>query len=445
MRLLGLALIFAALAVPVVWFAELANRHDNGALLSQYFGVCALISMSIVQVFATRIAGLETIFGGLDRIYVLHKWLAILAMLLMVLHDTIDAEMNGLGRETTLSELGETLGEISLYGFLILATLSIATFVPYHLWKFTHKFMGALFAAAAIHFILIQKPMSLSDPIGLYTLAFCATGISAYIYTLLPTGVFKGGRKFTVTDIEETGDALAITLSPVGRGHNHRAGQFSFLEFDAPGLSEVHPFTISQAPNSGRSVRFTIKDLGDYTSQLATQLTVGMSARVSRPYGHFHLHHGKNEQVWIAAGIGITPFVAWSEAIKETDGPVHLFFCVTSRTSAPHIEVLEAIAAVKPNLNLHLVESNTAGRLSADQIIAAVKGPKNRVTVSFCGPKAMREALREQLSQVGFSRSRFRYEEFEIRSGLGLRKLLDRLMGNLGHARLADGVQSHAK
>ncbi len=443
MRLFGLLLIVIALAIPAYWFAGLAGRHDNGALLSQYFGVAALISMSFVQVFATRVTGLENIFGSMDRIYVLHKWLAILAMLLMVLHDIIDAEMDGLGAETLLSELGETLGEISLYGFLILATLSIATFVPYHLWKFTHKFMGALFAAGAIHFVLIQKPVALTDPLGVYTLAFCVAGVLAYIYTLLPTGMFKGWRGFTVTNIEDTGGALAVTLAPRSRGHRHRAGQFAFVEFDVPNLGEGHPFTISQAPDGQGTIRFTIKDLGDYTAALRDQLTTGTTARVSRPFGHFHVQHGNREQIWIAAGVGITPFVAWSQALKETDGPAHLFFCATSRSAAPHIQELEAIAAAKPNLNLHLIESNISGRLTANQVSSAVNSEKSGVTVAFCGPKPMRETLREQLTTTGFSRSRFRYEEFEIRSGLGLRKLLGWLMSRNQRQSDHAGAPSH--
>jgi predicted ferric reductase len=90
--------------------------------------------------------------GDLDRICVVHKWLGIGAMAAVLLHDTIDAEMDGLGAETFIVELAETLGEISLYGLLILVTLTVATFVPYHLWRWNHKFIGALFAFAAVHY-----------------------------------------------------------------------------------------------------------------------------------------------------------------------------------------------------------------------------------------------------------------------------------------------------
>ena len=104
-------------------------------------------------------------FGGLDRIYVQHKWLGISAMGLILLHDTIDAEMRG-ARENFLSELGETLGELSLYGLLILVTISLLTFVPYPLWKWSHKSVGAFFAFSALHFFWVPRPFELAEPLG---------------------------------------------------------------------------------------------------------------------------------------------------------------------------------------------------------------------------------------------------------------------------------------
>ena len=56
------------------------------------------------QILSTRLRGIETVFGGLDRVYVLHKWAGIIAMIAVLLHDTIDADMRDLGRETALNE-----------------------------------------------------------------------------------------------------------------------------------------------------------------------------------------------------------------------------------------------------------------------------------------------------------------------------------------------------
>ena len=46
----------------------------------------------------------------------------------------------------------------------------------------------------------------------------------------------------------------------------------------------------------------------------------------------------------------------------------------------------------------------------------------------FCGPTAMREALRSGLVSRGLRRGHFHNEEFEIRDGLGVVKLIQRVV-----------------
>ena len=156
MNPVGVFLIVATTLFPAYQLFALPNVADQIALFSRYLGLAALILMAWGQILAMRLPGTEFVFGGMDRIYVMHKWAGIVAMAAVLLHDTIDAEIRGLGPETALNELAETLGELSLYGLLILVVISVATFIPYHLWKWTHKGMGALFAAATFHFFLAQ-------------------------------------------------------------------------------------------------------------------------------------------------------------------------------------------------------------------------------------------------------------------------------------------------
>ena len=209
MNRFGMLLIAATALVPAFQLLALPSVTDQAALFSQYLGLNCLILMAWGQILATRLPGVETFFGGLDQVYVLHKWTGIFAMITMLMHDTIDADMRGLGRETWLNGLGETLGEISLYGLLILVVISIATFIPYHLWKWTHKAMGALFISGALHFAFITKPFAMTDPAGLYTGLFCIAGVAAYFWTLLPDRM-KPSRSYKVIGIDETGGNPAV-------------------------------------------------------------------------------------------------------------------------------------------------------------------------------------------------------------------------------------------
>ena len=421
MKPFGLILIAVACLLPLVWLAGIAQGRDVIALFSQYLGLVALITMALAQVIATRWPGVEAVFGPMDRSYKVHKWLGISALAAILLHDTIDAEMDGLGRETALVELAETLGEISLYGILILVVITVATFIPYHLWKWTHRLIGIFFVFGAFHYLFILKPFKNGDPLGLYMAAVCGIGLLAYAYTSAPRGL-RPARPYRVASLGQEGAALSVEMTPEGRALKHSAGQFAFFSFNGAGLTEPHPFTLSSAPRDDGSLRVTIAPLGDLTNRISRALAEGQDVRVEGPFGHFG-RHLKGPQVWIAAGVGVTPFVALAESLGEDDGPVTMIYAVRNRAEAAHMATLEALAAENANLSLTLWESADKGRLNADTIARIAGSDLAAAKVLFCGPVEMRKTLAAGLSRHGVAQNRFHYEEFEIRTGIGLRRL----------------------
>ncbi|MGB0844812.1 MAG: ferredoxin reductase family protein [Alphaproteobacteria bacterium] len=431
---IGLIVVAASLLAPLYWLQPLASKFDSAALFSQYLGIVALIAMSLGQIIATRLRLVETLFGGLDRGYILHKWLGIGAMVAILLHDTIDAEMDGLGRENFLTDIAETAGEISLYGILILVVITIATFIPYQLWRWTHKILGVFFVFSALHYLFILKPFSNFDPVGWYVSIYCLLGILAFVYKLAPSWL-RRSYSYIVTDIQNQGDAVAVSLKPVKRALKYRAGQFAFFTFGGSGLSEAHPFTISKAPDQNGELRVTVAALGDYTSQLPQRVALGSTVSVEGPFGRFEKKSGKNPQIWVAAGIGVTPFVAWAQSLTEADGQVLMFYCVRSVDEAVHVAELQRIADQNPNFTLVLHESQVSKRLTAKGLMATAQSqlavPPQKMQVYFCGPKSMRKTLITGLAKLGVAKRRVHFEEFEIRSGIGLRALFQLLRNQL--------------
>lgn len=422
MRIFGLFLIAVSLLVPLVWAIELANIHPKVALFSQYLGVLALISMSIGQILAARLPGAEFLFGGLDRIYVLHKWLAVFAMVCLGLHDVIDAEIDGLGPETWLMDIAEDIGEIALYGLLILVFVTVTTFIPYQYWRWSHQFIGVFFAMGVFHYVFIQKPYTQLDPQSLYVLFFCAAGLLSYLYMVLIYVRVPGPRRYCVTERVSYGDTLEIVMMPENKRVHHRAGQFAFFGFALPDQTEVHPFTIANAPQESGELRICVKSLGTYTDDLISAVKPDMSVNVFGSFGHFRRPKDDRPQIWVAAGIGITPFMSWARELKVTEikAPVHLYYCIRSEDDAPFVDELRAIAEAIPKFELSLHNSATEGRLTADRIIADHPQSLKTTFVGFCGPRAMRKELRAGLMAKGLKKSRFQFEEFEIRSGIGL-------------------------
>lgn len=423
MRYFGLILIAAACLVPVVWYVPLAASRDPVALFSQYLGSAALVLMGLNQFIATRMPGLETVFGPLDRIYVLHKWLGVIAMVAIGLHDIIDAEMNGL-RGGPLAGIAEDIGEISLYGLLILVLASVITFIPYHLWKWSHRLIGIFFALGAFHFFFIEKPFSNAEPLGLYISAFCLLGLVSYAWMSVLRPMAPRGHGYTVSSVKHLGGLTEVELTPRGRGLKHKPGQFAFLSVSASGLSEEHPFTLSSAPRQDRVLRFSIKDLGDYTRRFRDRIEQGMDATVSGPFGHFTMPSGRDPQIWVGAGIGITPFLALAEHLKQREaGQVKLYYCVRERDDIPYAVELEKIAEAVVNLEVIIVNSAEGVRLTPGRIASDLGGELGQAHVFFCGPVAMRKALKSGLVLKGMRASRFHFEEFEMRTGIGLRRL----------------------
>ena len=433
MKPFGIILIVIATLLPIYWYIPLAGKHDSLAVFSQYLGSASLILMGIVQFLATRAYGIEAVFGGMDRIYVLHKWMAVVAILFAAIHDTVDADMDGLGAETFLTDLAETMGEIGFYGLLVLGIVTVITFVPYHYWKWSHRFIGFFFALSAFHYVFILKPFDNFDPLGLYVLAFCILGVLSYLYLLMPKHWTSQTAGYTVSTVKRTGDATEIKLSPKSRGIKHQAGQFAFVSFDLPEQKEPHPFTISSSPEDSGEIRFTIKNLGDYTARLGRSIQQGTDAKLSRAYGHFRMGGSNTPQVWIAAGIGITPFIAWAQTLDAAQAaPIKLYYCVASKDKALYFDELEDIANEVPNFEVTLVVSGVDERLSADRIKQEAANDVSMLNAYFCGPKAMRESLKSNLESLGLKRGAFHYEEFEIRSGIGVRKFVNWILVRYG-------------
>ena len=81
-------------------------------------------------------------------------------------------------------------------------------------------------------------------------------------------------------------------------------------------MNELHPFTISSAPQED-VLRLTVKASGDFTRHLFSNLKAGMDAVIEGAYGMFDYKTGGQKQIWVAGGIGVTPFLSF---IRDMNG-----------------------------------------------------------------------------------------------------------------------------
>ena len=429
----GFAISLLALLFPFYWFIPLFGQYDPVAVASLYLGCLSLVAMGLVQLVATRLPVLENLLGSLDRQYLLHKWLGVFAVVAFLLHDILEPEFTGLGPKTGLNDFGAELGEIAYYGLCGLVLASLLMLIPYHIWRWSHKFTGLFFALSALHFVLVLKPVDLSDPLSLYVLFFCVVGVLSYLYTLLPWHLFRQGFDYRISSLERVGGALSVWLEPLGKKLSGRPGQFAFIRFDSSVSTGTHPFSFSSAPDENGRIRFTIRNLGDDTALMQRVLKEGDRARISPAFGQFRTGRKSRREIWIAAGVGITPFLAMARAYRG-EKKVDLFYTVRDRKDAIHPEELKAVAGCYPDFSFRLVESSGGERLNVAQIVRETDADPGQLSVLFCGPSAMCRDFRQGFVKSGLPGRCFRYDHFEIRSDIGLTKAVQWLWSNCARA-----------
>lgn len=394
-------------------------------------GYLAINFMSITMVLATRPGWLESPLGGLDSMYQLHKWTGILGVSLALTHWLIEMADDGLealfGSDRSLQEAhfsglldslqdgAEDLGEPGLYLLLFLVVITLTRWVPYYYWRYLHRVMPLIYLALAAHAVLLAPLAWWQQPTGWLMAVLAAGGTVASLQSL--TGQIGRSRRYKglVQAVKQTSANITEVVCEMGkRWPGHQAGQFALVTFDR--IEGAHPFTLSSADNASGQLSFQIKALGDYTRNIPKRLSSGQAVTLEGPYGRFDPEHGRRnaQQIWVAGGIGITPFLAALENRLINTEPKHpavtLHYCTAGAVDDPMVTRLQRLTGQLPDISLHIHDSQQGQRLTANQL----QIHDRRVDIWFCGPQGLADALRSGLKPRALS-LRFHQESFRFR------------------------------
>ena len=416
----GRAICFALCAIAALFSIPAASSDGLATWLSLACSSTAFVAMALNLFLATRPRFAEPLFGGLDQIYRMHRHLGMLALALILVHYFLTPEFPGKQLTSDLNKLAKNLGMAGFLGLLALIALSLVKRIPftkietpYHWWRLSHRLIGVFFILIAFHQFFIKRPFSGDAWLADYLAFFAVLGTLSYLYVELTA--FLRRRKYQVTSVTRLPAATVIEARPLGRPVKVKPGQFAFLNFVKAGLREPHPFTVAGYGADG-SVRFAIKPLGDFTKRLRDLAEVGDEIRVEGGYGRFTHARGGDRQVWLAGGIGITPFLAMASSLKAEDArKIMLVHCVRDDAEAVEAERLHARAAELPNFTFRLHKSGEAGRLEAAGLKSAAPFDLNGADLWFCGPPMLRTAMVKGLQAAGVKIRRLEFERFEFR------------------------------
>lgn len=426
--------------IALAWGLSFA-AHDAGAGSLPWLvyeqtlylsGLLAIGLMSLSMVLATRPTVLERPLGGMDRIFQVHKWAGILAGVFAALHwliemadDLIESLYGEAGRiETefgglygTLRDAGGEIGEFAVYLILALIVLSLWKRFPYKFWRHVHRAMPVLYLLLAFHAAVLAPPQYWTQPVGMLLAVLLASGSVAAVIALAGRiGHDRRARGVVSAVSSPAPDVTEIVCTLDGSWRGHDAGQFAFVAFER--FEGAHPFTIASANRDDRTLTFQIKALGDYTRQLATRVRPGQAVTVEGPYGRFvaERRDARARQIWIAGGIGVTPFLAWLDALRADPASApaaELHYATRKAADDPFVARLRSLCAELPSVHLHIHDRAAGERLTAESLQA--EAGAQRTEVWFCGPRAFGEQLRNGLARAWGGRLRFHSEAFEMR------------------------------
>ena len=273
----------------------------------QYSGVLAMAMMSVAMVLAARPVWLEPHLDGLDKMYRLHKWLGIGALVLGIVHwlwakgtkwavgwGWLTKPQRGGGTPPELTGLegllrswrgtAEGVGEWAFYAAVVLILLALIKRFPYRLFAKTHTLLAVAYLVLAFHTVVLVQFDYWTQPVGWALAMLLASGTVSAVWVLLGRvgaqrtthGVIESLQTYSALNVLET----TLRMDPAWPGH--RPGQFAFAMSNPK--EGPHPYTLASAwVPEDRRITFITKALGDHTRRLPERLRVGDRVTVEGP------------------------------------------------------------------------------------------------------------------------------------------------------------------
>lgn len=410
-----LILVFVAWLVDVNFehFSDYQLRYIN--LLLAPLG---LVFIFFQFVLVSRIRRIEAGFG-LDKMFRLHRLFGRVGLILVTLHMLFIAYYRLAAYGDLFPGLYTYLGIIALAGFMITAGLA-ATYkkigLAYETWRNVHLVNYLLFPVVLVHAIYYSRTGS-----ALYYLWLLMALLYAGLLVYRAVMIYNLRRRpYEVVEVrQETADTWSLFFK--GPKIDYKPGQFMFVQLLRGGVrSSPHPFTISSSPTA-ELLSITPKKLGDFTLTVK-DTAPGDRAFIDAPYGVFtYIDYGRVEPVFIAGGIGITPFMSMLRYMREQDRhrKVTLFWANRTEEGLCFREELAAIEKDMPNFNLVLVMSDQPdwqgekGYINGPILLNYLRETGDK-EFFLCGPPPMTRTVITELKQLGVLSAKIHHELFEL-------------------------------
>jgi predicted ferric reductase len=334
------ALLSTALGLVTAWWISdggLTTSFDGGAALTsagRLTGLLASVLLLAQVILMARVPVLERAVGQ-DRLTHVHRLVGFTSFNLMLAHlglITVGYAGGSLGAspgmfwDLTVDYPGMLLalaGTLCLVMVVVTSVKAARGRLRYESWHLLHLYAYLGVGLALPHQLWTGEQFTTHPNRTVFWWGACALAAGSILVWRVGVPAYRSWRHdLRVTSVvREANDVVSVYVT--GRDLRRlpvEAGQFLSWRFLAgPGWSRAHPYSLSAAPD-GRSLRITVKDLGD-GSRAVARLAPGTRAVFEGPYGRLSARvRSRRKVALIGAGVGITPLRALAEGLAYGPG-----------------------------------------------------------------------------------------------------------------------------
>lgn len=388
----------------------------------QMAGLLGMILFVLNLIISARSKIIDKIFFGMPDAYKIHHEIGAISFCLLLFHPLflVVKFFNFSIKQAAMFFVPQGADAVSwgIYALGLMILLMVATFyikLKYHVWKLSHKFMLAVFVMAIAHVIFIESDISQDLFLRYYILGFSFFGLALSFYQAFLSKNINKNFEYNVSSSQKLAENVwQIKLQAQKKGFDFKPGQFVFIRFLGQGTnSESHPFSIASSPDKN-NFEVIIKSLGDYTSEL-DKIKLNTKALVQGPYGKFsYLQFPDKDQIWLAGGIGITPFLSMARSLpRENKQKIDLYYCAKNQAESVLLDELQEIAKTKNNFRVISWCSDQKGFVTAGKVLELSYNIKDS-EIFLCGPSAFMENLRKQFLAMNIKNKNIHWENFNF-------------------------------
>ncbi len=403
--------------------------------LSVALGFCGLSMMGLQFILTARYKFIKAPYGA-DIVYHFHRQISIATFVLILAHPimlfvfspNLLGLLNIFDPDTPWRARAGVTGLLALIVLVLISLFRKRWKIEYTRWRIWHGLLAtAAVALGMVHILLVGYYVN--TPLkAVFWIAYTAFWIGTLLYVRLIKPLILLRNPYRVIEvIQERGSSVTLVLEPTkGSVFRFQPGQFAWLTiWDSPFADSEHPFSISSSAEDRQQIRFTIRELGDFTSKVKN-IQIGEKVYVDGPYGSFSVDRHPSAQafVFIAGGVGITPIMSSLRTLADRGDRRPLLLLYANKTW-DSIIFREELENLKARLNLKIVHvlENPPEKWDGEQGFITEEILKkylpadlqpNHTEVFLCGPVLMMNALEKALEKIGLPAGDLHSERFDL-------------------------------